>query len=295
MTDKRTFASIALITAIGLITLLAACIPSAPICPTPQTQSETPTLPTPQELTPTPTPDGCQQVGTVQRLQMQSALLNLTMNVSVYLPPCYDPKLKGGYPAAYLFHGQTFDDRMWIELGAAELADTLILAGEAEPFVMIFPNEEFFYRPVLGNAFPQAIMEELLPWAEENFNLCPEWECRTIGGISRGASWAMRIGMTNPRVFGRIGIHSLPSFLGGEGQVAEWVKVLPKDQLPFVAMDSGRLDPEIKSAIAVEAVLNQQGLPHVWHLNEGRHDGEYWAVQIENYLRWYAGGWENLE
>jgi enterochelin esterase-like enzyme len=295
MTDKRTFARIALIIAIGLITPLAGCIPSAPVSPTPQTQSETPTIPALQELTPTPTPDGCQQAGTVQRLQMQSALLNLTMNVSVYLPPCYDSMLKGGYPAAYLFHGQTFDDRMWIELGAVEYVDALILAGEAEPFVMIFPNEEFFYRPVLGNAFPQAVIEELLPWAEENFNLCPEWECRAIGGISRGASWAMRIGMTNPRIFSRIGIHSLPSFLGGEGQVAEWVKVLPKDQLPFVAMDSGRLDPEIKSAIAVEAVLNQQGLPHVWHLNEGRHDDEYWASQIESYLRWYAGGWENLE
>ncbi|MBM3136900.1 MAG: hypothetical protein FJZ98_01795 [Chloroflexi bacterium] len=289
MTNTRNLVRIVPMIAIGFIITLSACIPQAPVCPTPQAATESPTIPAPQEITPTPTPDGCREPGTVQRIQMQSTLLNLDMNVSVYLPPCYDPLLEGGYPAAYLFHGQTFDDRMWLNLGAAELADTIILEG-AEPFVMIFPNEEFFYRPVIGNKFPEAIMEELLPWAEEDFNLCQERECRAIGGISRGASWAMRIGLTNPRAFSRIGIHSLPSFLGGEGQVAEWVKVLPKGELPFVAMDSGRLDPEIKSAIAVEAVFNQLGLPHTWNLNEGRHDEEYWRAQVDEYIHWYAYG-----
>ena len=95
--------------------------------------------------------------GEVKRYQMQSALLNLQMNVNVYLPPCYDASLAGGYPAAYLLHGQTFDDLMWTNLGAAELADELILSGEAQPFIMIMPNEEFFYRPVRGNLFPDAI------------------------------------------------------------------------------------------------------------------------------------------
>ena len=228
-------------------------------------------------------------------MQMQSALLNLTMNVNVYLPPCYDAALAGGYPAAYLLHGQTFDDLMWTNLGAPALADELILAVEAQPFIMIMPNEEFFYRPVRGNLFPDAITSELIPWAESEFNICSNRECRAIGGISRGAAWAMRIGLTNPQLFSAIGIHSLPSFLGGEGQVADWVRALPKDLLPRVTMDSGRFDTEIKSAIPVEAVFNQQGLPHDWHLNEGRHDEDYWRAHIAEYMRWYAGLWAKPE
>lgn len=275
---------------------LAGCAPTAPLeCPTPAAPAVESAAPTAAVPTLSPQAEGCLQPGGIERMQMPSTLLNQQMNVNVYLPPCYDASLPGGYPAVYLLHGQTFDDLMWTNLGAADLADELILAGEAEPFIMIMPNEEFFYRPVRGNLFPDAIVTEVIPWAESNFNICGARECRAIGGISRGAAWAMRIGLTNPQVFSAIGIHSLPSFLGGEGQVAEWVKALPKDLLPRITMDSGRFDTEIKSAIPVEAVFNQQGLPHDWHLNEGRHDEEYWKAHIADYIGWYADLWPKSE
>jgi hypothetical protein len=38
-------------------------------------------------------------------------------------------------------------------------------------------------------------------------------------------------------------------------------------------------------------VFNQQGLPHEWHLNEGRHDEDYWKAHIAEYIQWYAGLW----
>ncbi len=282
---------------LALLFLLTACsaADSQPACPTPAAPTAEPLPPTAVAPTPTPAPAGCTQPGEVRRLQMPSALLNLQMYVNVYLPPCYDAALAGGYPAAYLLHGQNFDDLMWTNLGAAELADELILSGEAQPFIMIMPNEEFFYRPVRGNLFPDAITTEVIPWAEAEFNICAARECRAIGGISRGAAWAMRLGLTNPQLFSAIGIHSLPSFLGGEGQVAEWVAALPKDLLPRLTMDSGRFDTEIKSAIPVEAVFNQLGLPHDWHLNEGRHDEDYWQAHIAEYVRWYAGLWTKAE
>jgi enterochelin esterase-like enzyme len=282
---------------LALSIILQACTAPAAQneCPTPEAPTTEPATPTAEPPTPTPAPAGCSQPGEVKRFQIQSTLLNLQMNVNVYLPPCYDATLAGGYPVAYLLHGQTFDDRMWTNLGAAELADGLILAGEAQPFIMVMPNEEFFYRPVRGNLFPDAIVSEVIPWAEATFNVCSTRECRAIGGISRGAAWAMRIGLTNPQVFSAIGIHSLPSFLGGDGQVVDWVKALPKDLLPRITMDSGRFDTEIKSAIPVEAVFNQQGLPHDWRLGEGRHDEDYWKAHIAEYVRWYAQLWQKTD
>ena len=283
--------------ALAIAILLPACSAAAPQaqCPTPAAPTAAPVTPTALPPTPTSAPAECSHPGEVKRFQVQSALLNQQMNINVYLPPCYDASLAGGYPAAYLLHGQTFDDQMWTNLGSAELADELILAGKAQPFIMIMPNEEFFYRPVRGNLFPDAIVSEVIPWVEATFNVCAARECRAIGGISRGAAWAMRIGLTNPQLFSAIGIHSLPSFLGGEGQVADWVNALPKDLLPRLTMDSGRFDTEIKSAIPVEAVFNQQGLPHDWHLNEGRHDEDYWKAHIAEYVRWYAGLWPKPE
>jgi enterochelin esterase-like enzyme len=215
-----------------------------------------------------------------------------TQWISVYTPPCYDPVLAGGYPALYVFHGQTFDDSMWFDLGAGAYLDAMVSTGEAQPFIIVSIFEEYFYRAVRGNKFPDAVIEEIIPWVEENFNICTIRDCRALGGISRGAAWAMRLGLTFPDLFSAIGIHSLPSYLGGSDQVRVWVEEYPKEMLPRITMDSGRFDTEIKSASGTQEVFNQKGITHEWHLNEGRHDIDYWEAQMESYMRWYAGLWE---
>ena len=156
---------------------------------------------------------------------------------------------------------------------------------------MVMPYEEFYYRDDEGNQFPEALMSEVIPWVVENFNVCAGMACRALGGISRGASWAMRIGLTEPGVFSSLGGHSLPTFRGDISALPEWLDAIPDRQMPRVYLDTGRFDPEVKAATALE-VLNEKGIPHDWHLNEGRHNEEYWSSQMENYLRWYADGWE---
>ena len=237
----------------------------------------------------------CTGQGMVERYQIESEALNSGLFISVYLPPCYDASRAEGYPALYLLHGQTFNDRMWVDLGAPEIADALIVSGQAAPFLMVMPYEEFYYRDDEGNQFPEALMSEVIPWVVENFNVCAGMACRALGGISRGASWAMRIGLTEPGVFSSLGGHSLPTFRGDISALPEWLDAIPDRQMPRVYLDTGRFDPEVKAAYRFEQVLNEKGIPHDWHLNEGRHNEEYWSSQMENYLRWYAAGWEGGE
>ncbi len=275
--------------------MLAACAPAAPAaeapapCPTPVEAffCQPPDLAAeePEET------DSCVENGTLERYEISSALLNGPLAVSVYLPPCYDPQKEGGYPSLYLLHGQTFDDRMWADLGAIDLADEHIRAGDWPPFLMVFPFEEFFYRKAAGNQYPIAIEEEVIPWVEENFNACSGRGCRALGGISRGASWTLRIGLNQSRQFGALGAHSLPDFLGGPDAVAEWVAAIPRDQLPRIYLDSGNLDASIKIAHRTENALNEKGIPHIWHMNEGRHDEDYWRTHMPEYMAWYAGLW----
>ncbi|MDP2990704.1 MAG: alpha/beta hydrolase-fold protein, partial [Kiritimatiellota bacterium] len=140
MNTKRSFQIIYLTILTLAISLTACTAPAAQNqCPTPAAPTAELAAPTTLAPTPTPTPAGCSQPGEVMRYQIPSALLNLQMNINVYLPPCYDANLAGGYPVAYLLHGQTFGDLMWTNLGAAELADELILSGKAQPFIMVMP------------------------------------------------------------------------------------------------------------------------------------------------------------
>lgn len=284
---------ITLCVTILLAGLLSACADSLAQVATPAATVEAPTAaPTPEVIL-TEEAAGCvEQAGTIERFELDSELMIGLQWVRVYTPPCYDPERAAGYPVLYTFHGQTFDDTMWFRLGAADYLDAMITAGEAQPFLIVSIFEEFYYRAVRGNKFPNAVIEEILPWVDKTFNTCTERECRAVGGISRGAAWAMRLGLTHPDLFSAIGIHSLPSYLGGPEQVALWVDEYPKDSLPHISMDSGRFDPEVKSAVGTEAVFNQKAIPHDWHLNEGRHDMEYWEAQMAGYMRWYAELWQ---
>jgi enterochelin esterase-like enzyme len=281
--------------------ILLSCSPASTAAPEPTAILTAPTLTiknTPamtQEATKISpaSPQSCSEQGSVERYQIESKALNAPMFIRIYLPPCYDAARAEGYPVLYLLHGQTFDERMWIDLGAADIADRLILSGDSSPFLMVMPNEEFYYRGVDDNQFPSALIDDVIPWVETGFNVCHDMPCRALGGISRGASWAERIGFTEPGVFSSIGAHSLPTFPGDISNLPDWLEKIPDKEMPRIYLDTGRFDPEVKAAYRFENVLNEKGILHEWHLNDGRHNEEYWKAHVEEYLRWYARGWEN--
>jgi len=281
------------------ILVLAGCsTPAVTPTPTVFTPAITPEA---TRLTPTQTPDEnvseqvrtdvCTQKGNVQRFQIDSVLLNEPLYFSVYFPPCYDENLSEGYPVLYALHGQNFNDDMWLDLGLAEIADQLILENEIDPFLVVMPFEEYFFRAPEPNNFPPALKIEVVTWVEDSLNVCAERECRAIGGISRGASWAMRIGLTDWKMFGSIGAHSLPTFRGDLSNLPDLLDEIPYGEEPRIYMDTGRFDPEVKNAYRFENILSQKGIPHEWRLNEGRHNEVYWSTQMEEYLRWYAAQW----
>ncbi len=236
----------------------------------------------------------CMESGQVERYLIDSVLMKGKLYFSVYVPPCYSETKPGGYPVLYALHGLNFNDGMWTDLGAAEIADALIINEGTEPFLIVMPFEEFFYREAEGNAFPQAIIEEIIPWIEGSLNVCTEKVCRAVGGISRGASWAIRIGLIDQEYFGAVGIHSLPTYYKDISGLTEWLDEIPYGEEPRIYLDTGRFDPKVKNAYRFENVLNEKGIPHEWHLNEGRHNEVYWEEQMDAYLCWYAAGWEHI-
>jgi enterochelin esterase-like enzyme len=232
----------------------------------------------------------CSETGVIKRYRMDSDLVKEEIYISVYFPPCYDGALKGGYPIMYLLHGQTFDDNMWLDMGAGQIADEMIISGAARPFLMVFPYEEFYYRNVEQNSFPQLIVDEIIPFVDDTFNVCTERTCRAIG-----ASWSVRIGLQHWDLFASVGAHSLPTFHGDVYNLPDWLANIPENSAPRIYIDTGRFDPEVKVAYTFEQVLNENGIINEWHLNDGRHNTDYWQAHIREYIQWYASGWDNIQ
>ncbi len=208
----------------------------------------------------------------------------------VYVPPCYDQEPGRRYPVLILIHGSTFNDDQWDRLGADELADRLIAAGELEPFLIFMPRDRVWVEPA-EDPFGEALVSYLIPWLDKNYRTNPTRRYRAVGGLSRGASWAIHLGLSRWELFGSIGAHSLPVFWSDTGKVRGWLAEIPPGELPRIYLDIGENDYLIRSAVWFENVLNEMRIPHEWHLYPGRHEEAYWEAHLEGYLRWYAQDW----
>ncbi len=263
--------------------------PSATRTPTPTTPPTATPSPTPFPNTPTPL--ACWEAGgQIEQHQLYTELSPWPWEYRVYTPPCYAQQPERRYPLLILIHGSTFTDDQWDRMGADETADTLIASGETPPFIILMPRDRVWRDPP-DDPFGQALAEHILPWVDENYRTMPERDNRAIGGLSRGAAWAVHLGLSRWELFGAIGGHSLPVFWSDTPHVRTWLDDIPSTQMPRFYLDIGEKDYLIESAIWFESVLTEKGIPHEWHLFSGRHEEAYWEAHLEQYLRWYAEGW----
>ena len=210
----------------------------------------------------------------------------------IYLPPCYEEKTDQRYPVLYLLHGQTYTDDQWIRLGAVNVIDAMIKSGESVPFIIVFPDDRYWNLPP-GPGFGQRLVEKLVPYIDSTYRTLPDRNHRAIGGMSRGAGWALRLGLTRWDLFGTIGLHSLAVLQKDASHIKEWLAEIPPTARPRVFMDIGDNDQELEMAQVVESEFNDYGLTHEWHLYGGAHTEEYWRAHVEEYMQWYAEGWNS--
>jgi enterochelin esterase-like enzyme len=265
-----------------IVTLTATVVPSA-----------TPTLePT---VVPSETPFVCSEsAGKVERfLAGEPGPFDPPppLTFRIYTPPCYAERPDSRYPVLYIIHGQTFADDQWDRLGMDEAADMLISSGQAAPFLIVMPLEQYTLPDPFETMFGYTMADELVPWIDQHFSTCSERECRAIGGLSRGGGWALHMGFVRWQTFGAIGAHSAPVFINDPNRLPGWLQEIPRDQLPRIYLDNGRLDWYREIEREYEALLTRLNVPHEYYLFEGAHDEAYWSSHVESYVRWYTQPW----
>ena len=240
-------------------------------------------------ITPTPTKITClEDGGSVQKILVPSTALPDGLPISIYLPPCYDPA--GSYPVLYLLHGQVMTDDYWIDLGAVSIADAAIRNGQT-PFMMVFPFEERNLDDNSTSMFPDAMVNDLIPWVDENFATCTEKICRAIGGISRGGGWAIKLSMRNLDLFGSMGAHSFGLMLGDAGWVQKQLVTRTVEDFPRIYMDRGDQDFLYEDIDYFVKVLQANGIRPEFHIYPGDHTKSYWRDHLQEYMNFYMAAW----
>ena len=118
------------------------------------------------------------------------------------------------YPVLYLLHGQTYTQDQWIRLGVPQIADELIHDGESVPFIIVFPDDHYWNADP-GDGFGDRLIFDIIPYLDKNYRTLADREHRSLGGLSRGGGWAVKLGFEHPELFGSLGL-AFPGGLQGQ-------------------------------------------------------------------------------
>jgi enterochelin esterase-like enzyme len=149
---------------------------------------------------------------------------NLPSNQSAYLvytPPGYDSHRKGGYPVLYLLHGWSDNQNGWIEVGRANyVLDNLFAEHKAVPMIVVMPlgygdldfvthGQGVWNEPAEVDAnlalFSKALLTEVVPKVESEYNIAKGRDNHAIIGLSMGGQESLYVGLNHTSQFAWVG------------------------------------------------------------------------------------------
>jgi len=190
--------------------------------------------------------------GTVEVIQVDSQALagNLigdspVRDVSVYLPPGYDPEGDRRYPVLYLLHGYTDSEARWFGrdgdhwIHLPTVLDRSFADLGATPMIVVMPNAfnafegSFYTASVTTGDWETFVAEELVAAIDGRYLTRPSRASRGLAGHSMGGYGAVRLAMKRPDVFSSVYALSACCLtpLGAEGGSAEAEAITTLDEI----------------------------------------------------------------
>jgi len=239
---------------------------------------------------------------------VKSAALGQRADLLLYEPP--QAASLQDVPLVLLLHGVYGSHWAWAFKGAAHLtAQRLIDAGEIPPMVLAMPSDGLWgdgsgYVAHAEQDFERWIVDEVPAAARAACSACGEASPLCIAGLSMGGFGALRLAGRHPQRFvAAAGHSSVTDAAQLDPLMAEtrngWAAA-PADRsviaslrgaiapLPALRFDCGRDDPFIGANRQLHAELQAAGVTHQYAEHAGGHDWDYWALHLEDSLRFFA-------
>jgi enterochelin esterase-like enzyme len=153
--------------------------------------------------------------GQVHQVLFPSKSTNSIKRAFVYTPPGYGNDADTRYPVLYLQHGWGEDETAWTNQGHAHLIlDNLIAEEKVRPFIIVMTygmtNEIKFggLRDFNIKPFQTVLVDELIPYIDDQFRTLKGKENRAMAGLSMGGMETKMITLNRPDVFSHYAILS---------------------------------------------------------------------------------------
>ena len=204
--------------------------------------------------------------GSVQQILFPSKSTNTVRRAFVYTPPGYGKDLTEKYPVLYLQHGWGEDETAWSNQGHANLImDNLIAEGKIKPFIIVMTygmtNETKFggLKSFDITPFQTVLVDELMPYVEENYRTLEGSDNRAMAGLSMGGFETRLITLNKPEVF------SYYALLSGGVYSPDDIKDKSSVKLIFMSCGSKENPEHVKKSAAE---LKQAGFNAISYVSE---------------------------
>lgn len=247
--------------------------------------------------------------GTVTHHTYHSDTTGLDRGVNILLPANYDDSKK--YPVLYLLHG-IFGDEYTLcnddNIKLPEIMGNLAADGLAKEIIVVLPNMYASTDPEQKPAFNAEsvapydnfindLVNDLMPYVEENYSVLSGRENTAIAGFSMGGRETLFIGLSRPDLFAYVGaIAPAPGLTPGKDWAMTHPGQLKEEELTFEGKDfepdvlmvcCGTKDGTVgKFPESYHTILDKNKVSHTWYEVPGAdHDAQAIKSGLNNFVR----------
>ena len=225
--------------------------------------------------------------GKIDTITYHSETVGSNRRALIYTPPYYSKGKK--YPVLYLLHGIGGDEKEWFAHGQPHtILDNLYAQNKVEPMIVVLPNGRAMSDDrAIGNifdsikvaafsTFEKDLLNDLIPYIENNYPVLTDREHRAIAGLSMGGGQSLNIGLGNLEQFAWVGgFSSAPNTKAPEILAPNPEET--KKQLKLLWISCGDKDNLIAFSKRTHDYLQSRHVPHVYEvLPDGYHDFKVW-------------------
>lgn len=241
---------------------------------------------------------------------------NRTKDILIWVPDDYDPTAEDKYSVLYMTDGQNLFQRTATSTGSwavAESAQAMMSQSDNRLIIVGIENADGFrdseltpdigtvlaedYEDGRGAYFCDFVVDTVMPYIEENYNVYTDREHTGICGSSSGGIESFYIAMEHPERFGTVGALS-PAFMLYSDKT--WEKYLSGRDFsagyPFVYIYNGAASSDIlersllPGAQIMPRTLKSVGYPEdkvaLKVYDNGLHNEMYWRAVFPDYLKY---------
>lgn len=214
--------------------------------------------------------------------------------MKVYTPPGYDENSSTKYPVLYLHHGIGGNESAWTssasgqaEGNADNVMDFLYNEEKARPMIIVMPHGGDFGGGDFERFanFENVLINNLIPYIEENYPVSSDRNMRAIAGLSMGGGQTFNFGFGHIDKFAYIGPFSAAPNTKQPAQVITDIDQV-KNDVKLIFISCGTADGLISNSRMWHEYLDQNDVEHMYQLEEGEgHNSVVWNRSLYNYAQ----------